>query len=543
MIIELSESQNNNEVVIDDHWVIEFLLNIINLELDIKLELLQNQISKIIIKQSMNYICVSFKAFEFASSIVNLLSKLKSNNSNNEVVMKYSNFSLSSDFKEFFKKIFGDLNNSDEESCSIQESYKEIHEDDVDVDNIELTNAIANSNNNQIKEEINSLEVFSNDLLNINEMWQEIEENDKIVFYNPILDQTLSELPLGASLSKYNNSKETLNLQTQLVNDTITNSTSIVSLNNITKDKEEEEHLEWFENNNREKILWNQLQYKKLTSWMKRPARKQVEDLKTETAYTEGHYDYNIWYDKYLTDRSDDKVKVASLYKCNPALDTGYTRADYQGNKGDLHFCMFFARGCCAQGANCRYYHRVPTFEDCEKTDNMKDIFGRTRFSAHRQDMGGVGTFTRECKTLYITNIKGNGDKKDTVKLLYQAFSPWGKIEDINYFDIKASCFMRFSHRCMAEFAKEAMIGQTLIGDDVIVIKWAIEEDDKVRKKRKEIEDKKKFVSAFEKNEKYGGMKNTGGSNKYSLGSSIQNYKKNYGDDKVDNKHFGKFRK
>lgn len=37
---------------------------------------------------------------------------------------------------------------------------------------------------------------------------------------------------------------------------------------------------------------------------MKRPARRQVKESKKETAYIEGNYDYNIWYDKYLTDRN-----------------------------------------------------------------------------------------------------------------------------------------------------------------------------------------------------------------------------------------------
>ena len=71
----------------------------------------------------------------------------------------------------------------------------------------------------------------------------------------------------------------------------------------------------------------------KLREWLKRPARQQVEESKREIAYTEGHYDYNIWYDKYLSDRTEDKEKIAAEYKCNPLLDTGYTRADKQQKK------------------------------------------------------------------------------------------------------------------------------------------------------------------------------------------------------------------
>lgn len=52
--------------------------------------------------------------------------------------------------------------------------------------------------------------------------------------------------------------------------------------------------------------------------WMQRPARRQVSELKKDTAYVEGNYDYNIWYDKYLTDRNADKneERAISLYKC-----------------------------------------------------------------------------------------------------------------------------------------------------------------------------------------------------------------------------------
>ena len=60
-----------------------------------------------------------------------------------------------------------------------------------------------------------------------------------------------------------------------------------------------------------------------LKEWLKRPARQQVEESKREIAYTEGHYDYNIWYDKYLSDRTEDKEKISAETKCNPTLDIG----------------------------------------------------------------------------------------------------------------------------------------------------------------------------------------------------------------------------
>ena len=150
------------------------------------------------------------------------------------------------------------------------------------------------------------------------------------------------------------------------------------------------------------KLIWTQINNKKLSQWMKRPARQQVTDSKKDTSYIEGHYDYNIWYDKYSSDRNEEKGAVAALYKCNPMIDTGYTRADIQEKKGNAFCCLFFAKGCCSFGVNCRYYHRVPTLEDCNFIENMKDIFGRSRHATHRQDMSGVGVFTNDCRTIFV---------------------------------------------------------------------------------------------------------------------------------------------
>jgi hypothetical protein len=50
--------------------------------------------------------------------------------------------------------------------------------------------------------------------------------------------------------------------------------------------------------------------------------------------------------------------------------------------------------------------------------------------------MGGVGTFTKECRTLYVSDIKmidTANPVKEMVRVIYENFSPWGEIEDINY--------------------------------------------------------------------------------------------------------------
>jgi hypothetical protein len=171
-----------------------------------------------------------------------------------------------------------------------------------------------------------------------------------------------------------------------------------------------------------------------------------VTELKKETAYVEGNYDYNIWYDKYLTDRNADKneERALALYKLQPEIDTGFTKADKMEGKGATYFCVYFARGCCSEGTNCKFYHRVPSVTDLLTTqDNLRDIFGRTRHATHKDNFEGVGSFSKECDTLCITKIKltekgafhdSNGlTSKDIVRLIYEHFSPYGEISDVHF--------------------------------------------------------------------------------------------------------------
>lgn len=93
---------------------------------------------------------------------------------------------------------------------------------------------------------------------------------------------------------------------------------------------------------------------------MQRPARRQALESKKDAAYVEGNFTYNIWYDKFATDRNAKNERAPSLYRCKPELDTGYTKADKFEKRYASYFCVYFARGECTEGVNCRYYHRVP---------------------------------------------------------------------------------------------------------------------------------------------------------------------------------------
>ena len=90
--------------------------------------------------------------------------------------------------------------------------------------------------------------------------------------------------------------------------------------------------------------------------------------------------------------------------------------------------CLFFSRGCCPYGWECEYLHTLP---DPEKAlpDSSKDCFARDKFSDYRDDMGGVGTFTRQNRTLYVGRIKETGVGAETEEVVRRHFREWGDIE------------------------------------------------------------------------------------------------------------------
>jgi hypothetical protein len=312
-------------------------------------------------------------------------------------------------------------------------------------------------------------------------------------YFNPFLNQSVWTLPEGSVLTPYQ-------YQENLVTEQKVKEEEVVEEEPLEHNYYDEDA--WEEDELVEKMAWDKMKEQQLKDWMKRPARQQVEDTRKDTAYIEGNYDYNIWYDKYLTDRKEEKEKIPAMHKCNPLLDTGFTKADLQEKEGAAYFCLFFAKGCCSEGVNCHYYHRVPTKEDAEKIESLRDVFGRSKFATHRKDMGGVGTFTKECRTIFVGDLKmieSGNPIKEMVRVIYENFSPWGEIEDINYIPAKATCFIRFSHRCFAEFAKEAMVGQAIVGEEILTVKWAYDDPNPMNKKHKEREHENRFLCAYKR--------------------------------------------
>ncbi|EJD45964.1 hypothetical protein AURDEDRAFT_87486 [Auricularia subglabra TFB-10046 SS5] len=206
-----------------------------------------------------------------------------------------------------------------------------------------------------------------------------------------------------------------------------------------------------------------------------RPARKQVlpgqVDKKQEVQTGK---EYNIWYNKWAGGDREDSYsnKVKSQTRCNIARDAGYTRAQTTGMK---YCCLFFARGCCPYGYECEYLHVLPSAAT-QLPDSSKDCFAREKFSDYRDDMGGVGTFTRENRTLYVGRIKETGPGEETEEIVLRHFKEWGEIDRMRVLQHRGVAFVTYVSEYSAQFAKEAMACQSLDNDEILNVRWATED-------------------------------------------------------------------
>lgn len=163
---------------------------------------------------------------------------------------------------------------------------------------------------------------------------------------------------------------------------------------------------------------------KKIVRKKRRPARPQVDPstFKTEPPPQTGTI-FNIWYNKWSGGDREDKYlsKTHAQGRCNIAKDSGYTRADKANGS---YFCLFFARGICPKGQDCEYLHRLPSVHDIFPSNI--DCFGRDKFSDYRDDMGGVGSFMRPNRTIYVGRIHVTDDIEEIVA---RHFQEWGQID------------------------------------------------------------------------------------------------------------------
>ncbi|KAL6807294.1 hypothetical protein GGI42DRAFT_351901 [Trichoderma sp. SZMC 28013] len=205
---------------------------------------------------------------------------------------------------------------------------------------------------------------------------------------------------------------------------------------------------------------------KKIIRRKRRPARPQVEpDFFTNEPPPQTGTTFNIWYNKWAGGDHEAYQQTKSKGRCNVARDSGYTKAD--GVSGS-YFCLFFARGLCPRGADCMYLHRLPGTYDLSAPN--VDCFGRDKFSDYRDDMGGVGSFMRQNRTIYIGRIHVTDDIEEIVA---RHFAEWGPIERVRVLNSRGVAFVTYVNEANAEFAKEAMAHQSLDHDEVLNVRWA----------------------------------------------------------------------
>ena len=211
-----------------------------------------------------------------------------------------------------------------------------------------------------------------------------------------------------------------------------------------------------------------QKKMKKIVRKKRRPARPQVDpaSMKSEPPPQTGTI-FNIWYNKWSGGDREDKYlsKTHAAGRCNVSKDTGYTRADKVAGS---YFCLFFARGICPRGQDCEYLHRLPTIFDTFNP-NM-DSFGRDKHSDYRDDMGGVGSFMRQNRTLYIGRIHVTDDIEEIVA---RHFQEWGQIDRIRCLTARGVAFVTYTNEANSQFAKEAMAHQSLDHEEILNVRWA----------------------------------------------------------------------
>ncbi|KAL5003178.1 Pre-mRNA-splicing factor cwc2 [Aspergillus recurvatus] len=218
---------------------------------------------------------------------------------------------------------------------------------------------------------------------------------------------------------------------------------------------------------------------KKIIRRKRRPARPQVDPatLKSEPPPQTGTV-FNIWYNKWSGGDREDKYlsKTAAPSRCNIARDSGYTRADKVPGS---YFCLFFARGICPKGHECEYLHRLPTLHDLFNPN--VDCFGRDKHSDYRDDMGGVGSFMRQNRTLYVGRIHVTDDIEEVVA---RHFAEWGQVDRTRVLTSRGVAFVTYTNEANAQFAKEAMAHQSLDHNEILNVRWATVDPNPLAQKR-----------------------------------------------------------
>ncbi|KAJ9657334.1 Pre-mRNA-splicing factor [Neophaeococcomyces mojaviensis] len=218
----------------------------------------------------------------------------------------------------------------------------------------------------------------------------------------------------------------------------------------------------------------------KLIKRKRKPAPPQIDAalLKTGEPPPQTGTTFNIWYNKWAGgDREDAYLsKTAAISRCKVKEHSGWTQADKTPGS---YFCLFFARGICPKGHTCQYLHRLPNVYDIFNPNI--DCFGRDKHSDYRDDMGGVGSFMRQNRTLYVGRIHVTDDIEEVVA---RHFQEWGEIDRIRVLTARGVAFVAYVNEANSQFAKEAMAHQALDNSEILNVRWATIDPNPLSQKR-----------------------------------------------------------
>lgn len=84
--------------------------------------------------------------------------------------------------------------------------------------------------------------------------------------------------------------------------------------------------------------------------------------------------------------------------------------------------------------------------------------------------MGGVGSFMRQNRTIYVGRIHVSDDIEEIVA---RHFAEWGQVERVRVLNTRGVAFVTYSNEANAQFAKEAMAHQSLDHNEILNVRWA----------------------------------------------------------------------
>ncbi|SPO23699.1 related to CWC2 - involved in mRNA splicing [Ustilago trichophora] len=200
-----------------------------------------------------------------------------------------------------------------------------------------------------------------------------------------------------------------------------------------------------------------------------------------------------------------------------------------------VYCCIHFARGCCPHGVDCNFLHRLPRANDFPSQG--RDCFGREKLGNYKDDMSGTGSLSKINRTLYVGRIheehgvsspttsnsawrdggktlKGGRSVNDvknknaprpkqdpktyrpqhnsvrpetdnaTERVVRRHFSEWGEIDRLRVLTGRSCAFVTYKYEANAQFAKEAMLNQSLDHNEIINVRWASDDPNPAAQKR-----------------------------------------------------------